>query len=485
MSESASTTIGKALRVNQDPAIYGTFAEIGAGQEVARFFFQAGQASQTIAKTMSAYDMNFSDEIYGKEPGGRYVCEPRLIKMLDKEYSLLKRRLDQVRGDKTIFFAYANTVTTGDQNRRTCHGWMGIRFQKHPQGPSNDIVLHVRMLDRYRLQQQETLGILGVNLVSAAFYSSTQPQASVGGDSQFAAGGGGEAATGLIPALIENIRPGQVAIDVIHCSGPDLTGLNNHLLNLELVRRGLTEAVLFGPDESILNVADIFFQRPVLIDRGEFRPVTNTHLELIARGAQQFTKDFPDAGDPLILFELTMHTLLHGGGVNGEINEQDFLDRVQTLCTLKHHVLVSHFFLFYRLKRFLRGFTKAPLALLIEADHLARLFDEPHYSDLEGGLLEGLGKLLDPKTKIYVFPKWEAGRNLTADAFAPRGNLNHIFRYYRDLSMITDLPGSETMSEVVHSEQARKYLSEKNPTWEKLVPAPAAKLIKDRRLFGY
>ena len=214
-------TLQKARQINSVARIYGTFAEIGAGQEVARFFFQAGQASKTIAKTISAYDMIYSDEIYGKEKSGRYVCESRVLKMLDKEYSLLHRRLDEARGESTTFFAFANTVATGDGIKKYSHGWMGVRFQTKAKGPANDIILHVRLLDRVRLHQQETLGVLGVNLVHAAFMQSANPQS-------------------FITSLVQDLKPGQVAIDFIRVTGPDMAHFNNHLFNLELVRRNLT-----------------------------------------------------------------------------------------------------------------------------------------------------------------------------------------------------------------------------------------------------
>lgn len=459
-SKAVQLTLNRAGEVNRDPSIYGAFAEIGAGQEVARHFFQAGQAAQTVAKTMSAYDMVYSDEIYGKETSGRYVCESRLNKMLDKEFSLLLRRLTSVRGERSRFFAYANTVTTGDQNKRTCHGWMGVRFQTHPGGEPNDIVLHVRMLDKYRLQQQETLGVLGANLVWSAYFASQNPKE-------------------LIPALVGNIKQGQVAIDMIRCSGPDLKHLNNHILNLELVKRGLTEAILFGPTGEILSASDHLFAKPILIDRGEFHPVTNSHLELIQKGLEQFPKNFPETPKPLVLFELTMNQLTN----DGSIDEQDFLDRVETLCALKHHVLVSNFFLFYRLKRYLRTMTKLPIGILLAARHLGRLFDESHYRDLEGGLLEGLGKLLDSQTRVYVCPQMQDEQCLLAENFAPAPPLRSVFDYFRSQNWITDLGGCDNLGEYVSSEKALEMIKQANPQWEKFVPAAAAKIIKDKKLF--
>jgi hypothetical protein len=462
-AKTSRTALAKAFEVNADPSIYGTFAEIGAGQEVARFFFQAGQASQTIAKTISAYDMIYSDEIYGKETSGRYVCESRLLKMLDKEYALLHRRLDQARGQKTRFFAFANTVATGDQKKRFSHGWLGVRFQAKPLGPYNDIVLHVRLLDKYRLQQQEALGILGVNLVHTA-YNSVQDTSAI------------------INGLIENIRDGQVFIDFIRLSGPDVAHINNHLINLELVRRGLAEAILFGADQSILSASDALFQKSILVQRGTYRPVTVTHVDVLEKGVAQFKKEFPEESkNSLVLFELTMHSLSQE---DGQIHEKDFLDRVRALCSLGYPVLVSNFFLFYRLKRFLRASTQKPVVMIMGASHLDRLFDEEHYKDLEGGVLEGLSKLLDETTKLYVYPHKTADSCMTTRSFFPAPKYLKIYQHFLEQKQIVDISGCDETSEYIHSAQAHTLLEKKDPTWEKYVPKTVASLIKKENLFS-
>ncbi len=357
------TVLNKALEINLNPNIYGTFAEIGAGQEVARFFFHAGKASQTIAKTISAYDMIYSDEIYGKEANGRYVCESRLNKMLDKEFNLLHRRLDATRGKNTCFFAFANTVATGDQKKRMTHGWMGVRFQVKPGGAHNDIVLHVRLLDKHRLQQQETLGVLGVNLVYAAFNHYKKEK-------------------DFIPELVDGLKDGQVAIDLIRISGPDVSHFNNHLLNLELVRRGLADCALFGPKGDILTISDELYSKAVVLQRGTYRPVTKTHLDVQKKGLDHFKLDYPDqAKNSIMIFELTMHNLSKDGGKH----EQDYLDRVRSLNALGEMVLVSNFHLYYQMKQFLRNYSQKPLVLIVGASHLDRLFDESEYKDLNGG----------------------------------------------------------------------------------------------------
>lgn len=461
MSDSA-TPLAKALAINKDPRIYGTFAEIGAGQEVARLFFQAGQASQTVAKTISAYDMIYSDEIYGKEASGRYVCESRLKKMLDKEFSLLTRRLTSSRGERTTFFAFANTVSTGDKIKKFSHGWMGVRFQTVPGGPHNDIIMHVRMLFRHRLQQQEILGILGVNLVSVAFHELKNPQT-------------------LVSSLVDGIKDGQVSIDMIKFEGPDINHINNHLLNLELVRRGLADAVMFGPDQSILSVGDEVFGKSLVLQRGTFRPVTNTHLALLNKATYQLQQDFPqDSQNSLVLFELTMQNLQQ----DGHVNEADFLDRVRSLCTLGGHVLVSNFVLYYKLKRYLRQYTDKPMVLIVGASHLPLLFDSIYYNDLEGGLLEGMGKLLDEKTRLYIYPHRVGNTVINAKKFSPPKNVALIYEHFLQSGSITDIAESDQIEEIIHSDQVREWIAEKNPRWENHVPNHIRDMIKSQGLFG-
>jgi hypothetical protein len=461
MKENKSA-LGRALEINLNPQIYGTFAEIGAGQEVARFFFQAGKASQTIAKTISAYDMIYSDEIYGKEASGRYVCESRLEKMLDKEFKLMHRRLDATRGKNTCFFAFANTVATGDQVKRFTHGWMGVRFQTHPGGEANDIILHVRLLDRFRLQQQETLGILGVNLVYTAF-------------------SGIQNSEKILESLAEGLKPGQVVIDLIRFAGPDLKHINNHLINLELVRKGLAEAVLFGPDQSIQTISDELYQKSVIIQRGTFRPVTTTHLDVLEKGITQFQKDFPsDSKKNVVMFELTMHNLMQ----DGHLQEKDFLDRVTSLCSLGHRVLVSNFFLFYRLKKFIRAYTNKQMVLIMGASHLDRLFDEKHYSDLDGGLLEGLGKLLDDQTRLYIYPHKTEKTCTTTKTFFPDKKWLPIYQYFLTQKQITDISGCDEINEYLHSDFVRDLILKKDPKWEKMVPKVVRDQIKKENLFS-
>lgn len=463
---SEANTLSKARQINQDTSRYGVFAEIGAGQEVARHFFQAGKASQTIAKTISAYDMIVSDDIYGREKSGRYVCESRLEKMLSHEYELLIDRLSGPRGATSRFFSFANTVATASSgSNKQSHGWIGVRFQCEPGAPYNDIVLHIRMLDRHRLQQQEALGILGVNLLYSAFYHLDKPE-------------------DFIPCLTDGLKDEQIVIDVIKFTGPAVAHFDARLMNLELVRRGLAEAILFSPKNEILNISDAIYGKSLLIQRGTFRPVTVTHLDVLHKGLKQMKDDVQRTEgkdlEILPIMELTMHNLTS----DGYVNEKDFLARVETLTSQGLHVLISNFFLFYGLKRFVRRYNPHFMALVVGASHLNKLFTEEHYRDLEGGLLEGLGKLLEKKTKLYIYPHKTPQLCLTSKSFFPPPHLRHIYSYFIENQQIVDISGCDETGDYLHSIDVMKMIENGDTNWEQLVPPGVRDLIKAQKLFG-
>jgi hypothetical protein len=447
--------------------VYGAFAEIGAGQEVARYFFQAGRASQTIAKTISAYDMIYSDEIYGKEKSGRYVCESRLNRMLEKEYSLLQRRLSTHRGNKTTFFSYANTVATGSAETPKTHGWMGVRFQKKPGGEHNDIVLHVRMTDRHRLQQQEALGMLGVNLVYSAFYHSEDP-------------------TEFMGSLVDGLKKGQIVIDVIKFVGPDLKQFNNKKMNLELVKKGLAEAVLFGPQtgatdsDEVLNISDTVWGKGLLIQRGFYRPITQSHLDVMSKGFEQLKSEIKaqklKSGDIFPIMEITSEF---------DIDIDEFWHRVQVITSLGYYVLVSNFKYFYEMKRFFRNYTQASLVMVMSARHLQELFDPEKYKQLEGHIFEALGKLLDEQTKLYIYPHKNDELCLTTKSFFPDKKVNHLYRHFIENSQIMDISGCDDTAAYYHSSDVQKMIENKEKGWEKLVPGLVAEYLKKHKLWGY
>ncbi|MBT6095832.1 MAG: TonB-dependent receptor, partial [Rhodospirillaceae bacterium] len=270
MTENSSRTIEKALAINLDPTTYGTIVEIGAGQEVARWFFQAGAAAGTIAKTMSAYDMKFSDEIYGEAPDQRYVSRARLQRMLEREYELVISRIEEQRPDNSRFFAFANTVAAqGFKKRAECHGWLGVRLQSAPKAPPDDIIIHVRLLDETNLEQQEALGILGVNLIYGAFHHAETPEK-------------------LLVSLMDNLRWGRVEIDLVELNGPNLGAIDNRLMALELVKAGLTRAVLFDPNGNVVIPSDSLYKRRVLAMRGKFHIVEQSDIDLLSHARRRF-----------------------------------------------------------------------------------------------------------------------------------------------------------------------------------------------------
>lgn len=450
----------KARQVNLDGTFYGTFAEIGAGQEVARYFFLAGRASQTIAKSISAYDMTVSDSVYGK--ASRYVCEERVLKMLDHEYELLVQRLDQQRGEKTRFFALADTVATsshGEPNSR-CHGWMGIRYQTKPRGPAHQIILHVRMKDRLRLQQQEALGILGVNLTHLA-YETPRSRAEV------------------VDRLIESLGPERLEINLIRLDGPENHFLDDRLVNLEMLKKGVTEAVLFDEAGRLANPSDVFFKKPILIQRGTFRPVTRTNLSLMTKGAEQFARDL-GSSKPEVIFELTMNSLTQ----EGQIKEEDFLQRVDTLSALGHKVLLSKFNLFFQVKSFLRTYTDQPIALIVGAGLLEKLFQPPFYESLPGGILEGFSRLFDHQTRLLVFPFKTQNLCQTAHTVHMKGPTEHLYQYFLTQGWIQDLAGCDDVDTSVHSQDVRTLLERDDKQWESLVPNQVRDLIRKKGFFG-
>src|SRR5580704_3849631 len=339
----------KALAINLDPKIYGTFAEIGAGQEVAANFFKAGASSGTIAKTMSAYDMTFSDAIYGVQQVKRYVSENRLMSMLDHEYGLLIERLATQRGDTTTFFAFSDTMSALNyQKTNDGHGWMGVRFQLEPNGAYNDVVLHVKLLDNDNNMQQQAVGVLGVNLMYACFNYNESPPI-------------------FLRSLMDDLSKDRIQIDMIRFEGPNFDKVDNRLMSLHLVKYGFTDAALFGPDGKNLQPSEVLHKKHVVVIRGRFRPIINVHLDMLNTGLEQFKQE-PDV-DPnnvMVITELTLQSLKErDADENAEIDEKDFLDRVDILCSLGQTVLISNFHEYYKLVAYLSKITSLKMGVVL------------------------------------------------------------------------------------------------------------------------
>jgi hypothetical protein len=463
MNEEKINTDQKALQINLDRARYGTFAEIGAGQEVARWFFRVGGAAGTVAKTISAYDMTVSDAIYG--PADRYVSRQRLQAMINYEYDLLIQRLDQPRGDKTAFFSFANTVATRSFTRNEeGHGWLGIRFQAQPRQRPCEIIIHVRLLDAETVREQEAIGIVGVNLIHAAYYRHTSP-------------------VQLIGALMDGLTRQRIEVDMIRFSGPAFAGVDNRLMALQLVEQGLTDAAMFTAEGESVIPSEMLYKKPVLVERGSFRPITNPMLDMLDRAHEQFMQEKALAGEtPVTLMEMTLRQLQ----VGDVIDHGDFLDRVDMLGALKKPVLISNFRRYHRLVQYLSRHTQKMIGLPLGLARLRDILDEKFYTDLDGGLLESLGQLLRSGVKLYVYP-WlnrETGKIVTLETLEVAPNLRHLYAHLIDNRFVEDIRNFNPDFLPITTNGVIKKLQAGDATWESQVPAPVAEVIKAKKLFG-
>jgi hypothetical protein len=454
----------KALRVNLDQAKYGVFAEIGAGQEVARWFFRVGGAAGTIAKTMSAYDMTISDAIYGRSK--RYVSRERLQTMLEHEYQLLHDRLKEKRGGTTRFFTFADTVIARSFTRPDeGQGWMGIRFQAQPGAMPSDIIIHVRMLDKENVQQQETLGIVGVNLIYGALYLSHQPEE-------------------LIASLMDDLTRDRVEVDMIKFSGPDFDKVDNRLMSLQLVQKGLANAAMFNADGEVVQASEALYKKPILVERGSFRPVTKTTLNMLQCSLAQLVQEPQVQGEEIVvLLEMTLKNLTDGG----VIDHKDFLDRVDILASLGKTVLISNYAEYHRLAGYFFRYTKQLIGVTMGVPTLKELFEEKYYADLEGGILESFGRLFRNGLRLYVYPYQDptSGSVLTAGNLRVAPHLRHLYSYLIENQYILGLRDYDEKFLTIFSRDALKKIRDNDPAWEEMVPAQVAKVIKERKLLGY
>ena len=455
----------KALRINLNPDLYGTFAEIGAGQEVVRHFFRAGGASGTIAKAMSAYDKDFSDAIYGEEENSRYVCESRVKKMLVHEYQLMEDRLNRKEHAMKHFFAFANTVATINYHKTNQgHGWFGLKFQTAPDREANEVILHARLHEQDALQQHQTVGILGVNLIYGCMFFYKKPKE-------------------LLQSLYDNLERDQVEIDMVEMHGPDFEEVDNRLLSLQLVKNGMTDAVIFSPDGRNLQAADVLYKKNILAIRGSFRPVTKVSIDMISKGLQQFKKESRvDEKDIQVLFEITLNNL----SAEGDIDEQDFLDRADVLCSIGQTVLISNYQKYYKLVEFFSRHTKKRMGVIMGANTLSMVFDEKYYRDLNGGILEAFGILFSRDLKIYLYP-WmhDADSALwTAQTTPVHPRMQPLFDYLRFNKRIVDIDyNPEVLG--IFSKEALELIKAGDDGWEQMVPDFVDRIIKEKCLFGF
>lgn len=454
----------KALQINLDKTIYGSFVEIGAGQEVARNFFKAGSASTTIAKTMSAYDRDFSDAIYGKEKDGRYVCKSRLEKMLNQEFNLLNERLNKKDHADKRFFTYADTISTINYSKTMQgHGWIGVRFQRKPDELPSDFIIHIQLHDQDAKLQKETIGIIGTNILHSCFNF--------------------EDPKDILKSAYDSLDRDQFEIDTVEVIGPAFDQIDNRLLSLTLVKENMTNAVIFTPDGKNKQPSDILYKKNILTMRGSFRPVTKVNIDMIENGLKSFEKtNKVDKSNIQILFEITLSNLKS----DGEVDEQDFLDRADLLCSLGYTVMISNYMKFYKIIEYLSKFTKERMGVILGVDNLLDMFKEKYYRNLNGGIMEAFGVIFTRDIKFYLYPFKPSEKDtlLNSHNIPIHPRAKDLYNYLHSNGRIIDLDHNVNILDIFSRDVLNKIKSCKNGTWEHMVPNGVAEIIKSKSLFG-
>ena len=465
--EEVTSVQNKAMRLNLNENIYGTFAEIGAGQETVRHFFRAGNASGTVAKTLSAYDKDFSDAIYGIEDDGRYVTEDRLTKMMRYETGLIEERISRLKHPNKLFFSYANTVATIDWAKKyKGHGWLGIRFQTKPGEDYSEIVLHVQFHENNASHQQISLGIMGVNLIYGAFYHYDDPK-------------------NLLKHLFDHLSSDKIEIDAINFTGPAFKGVDNRLMSLELLKNGITQAIMFAPDGNNILPASILYKKNILTLRGSFRPVTKVNMAMYEKSLELFLNERKVYKDKtIVIFEITLSNL-KGEGEIDEIDEQDFLDRADLLGSLGQTVMISNFQEYYKVVEYFSLHTKERMGLTMGVSTLQDIFDERYYRHLSGGILEAFGKLFFKSLKIYLYPLKDkkTGEIITSENLKVHPRMQELYQYFKDNGRVVDITDYDPASLDIHSRQVFEMIKGGKPDWEAMLPESTVKMINEKKLF--
>ena len=462
--EKLLSTKDKALRINLNDNIYGTFSEIGAGQEVARHFFRAGGASGTIAKTMSAYDKGFSDAIYGIEHDERYVTKSRLNKMLKHEIKLLESRVPRKINPEKMFFSFANTVATIDFAKKyKGHGWMGIKFQTDSSQKYSEIQMHIRFHLNDAKSQQEVLGIMGVNLIYGAYYKHNKPRS-------------------LIKYLYDHIDPKSIEIDTINFSGPLFKNVDNRLLSLDLIKNNMTQAVMFGPDgKNILPAAELY-KKNILTIRGSFRPVTKVNEDMYEKSFKMImTKKGFNKKNTSSIFEITLSNLI----ADGKVNEQDFLDRAKLLCSMGKTVMITNFHDYYKLSEYFNKYTDKKIVLTMGVDNLIQVFEENYYKDLKGGILEAFGNLFSKNVTVLLYPMLKNDKLINSNNLQVDKKMKNLYKFFKDSEKILDIKDYNKKLLKIFSWKVLEMIKNGDDAWETDIPENVSKLIKKKKLFGH
>ncbi len=460
------STSQKALRINLDEKKYGTIVEIGAGQEVARQFFLAGAAAGTIAKTMSAYDMKFSDAIYGVQEDRRYVSKARVRAMMEQEYELVVDRVGDVRSKSSRYFAYAATVAAKSFNRdNECHAWCGIRVQMYPGAEPSDIEVHVRMRDDNAEAQQQALGVLGVNLIYAAYFYYENPKK-------------------IIESLTDNMKANRIEIDSIDFQGPYFEDIDNRAINLHLIRSWKARAIMFKPDGSVGVPAEMLYKKNVLTIRGSFRPVTNLNVDMIEQGKKAFYNlEGVDEENTLAIAEISLNDA-HGHDNN--VPEADLVQRIQLLNSLGYNVMISDYTRYFSLRAYFRQYTKLQIGIVVGMINVRQIFNEDSYRGVEGGILEGFGKLFPDNTRLFVYPELnDIGEVSDFTDVKVQDHLRFLYRHLLENGFISGIECSDKDLFRIYSREVLKKISGGRGEWESALPDKVVNEIIENKFFGY
>ena len=456
------STQEKALQFNLDPLHYGTIAEIGAGQEVARHFFQAGGASGTVAKTTSAYDMRFSDAIYGPDGTGRYVTRQRLFRMLEREFRLVVERVSKFRDPESRFFAFADTVSAKKYGVDSAdHGWMGIRYQHVPGASPSQIVLHVRLRDTSNTGQQAALGILGVNLIHSAFRYLADPKE-------------------LLDSLAENLVWGRVEIDYIRFEGPAFENVDNQEMNLRLVQSSLGPVVMFDTSGESALPADMMYKRVPLILRGTFRPFTNVHADMIQCAAKTLVNELGVEPCGIVtLCEMNIARFLY----EGQDDVSDLQARVQMVTDLGYNAMVTSHLRFFRLSEYFLRHSPRRIAFALSVHDLHTIFDDKYYEGLDGGILQAVAQIFASDSKLLAYPNLASDGNVyTVENIKVPDQHKYLYRHLLHNRRVMPLQPDSDKLVPFRPEAIMSQIMRGDEAWRSVVPELVQNRMGELRL---
>lgn len=464
MARQIIQTEQKALEINLDSGIYGTFAEIGAGQEVARNFFKVGAAAGTIAKSMSAYDKDFSDAIYGEEANRRYVCMSRLEKMLDHEYRLIEERIGDTR-ENTRFFVFADTVSAINYARTIKgNGWLGLRFQLREGGPTNDLIIHAKMKDMDNLLQQEAIGVLGVNMIYACYFHNDNIEV-------------------FIKSLLDGLK-GRMEVDNISLNGPDFEHLDNRLLTMYLVKYDLTEVAMFDEYKKSIHASEFLYKKQLMVVRGHYQPPTLVTLDVFKSGYEKFLNE-PDVQEDraCMIAELTLNNLRAS---DGNIDEADFISRVDCLNALGQKVIISDCDNHQKLINYLSDYKIQKLGLVIGVLELKEIIEEKYENNKNGRLLVSFGELFNRNINVYIYPVLQDNNKLlTARTMMVPDEIHFLYKHLIDSEQIKEITNYTKQNLGIFPHQIFEKITAGETGWESALPDQVTKVIKEKSLFGY